>query len=236
MNESNRTVGEIVAEDYRTAKIFEKYGIDFCCGGGLELSVTSREKGIDLSVILKELDEVRNERKDRSRDYASWELPFLADYIVTVHHAYLNENMEQIKTYTKKIAEVHGPSHPEVVKIASIFEKVAGDLVSHLQEEEEVFFPALKRVSSAKKAGTAPTKEDIETIRKSLQNFDHEHEAVGDAVHQIRHLSKDFSMPDNVCNTYMLTYRKLQEFEEDIHKHVHLENNILFPKTLKLCS
>ncbi|MBM9605330.1 iron-sulfur cluster repair di-iron protein [Desulfopila inferna] len=235
VNTPNKTIGEIVAEDYRTAQVFEKYGIDFCCGGKEDLATTSRDKNIDLSVITAELEEVQKEPRERSQDYDSWELPFLSDYIVTVHHSYLNDNIEQIGTYANKIAEVHGSSHPEVIEIASLFKKLGSDLESHLRDEEEEFFPALKRVYAQKKAGQTSAEEDTAIIRKSLENFKDEHEEVGDALHKIRHLSKDFDIPANVCNTYVLTYEKLKEFEDDIHKHVHLENNILFPKAMKLC-
>ena len=104
----------------------------------------------------------------------------------------------------------------------------------HLKEEEEDFFPALKRVDSNKKTGTTPAAQDIATIEESLKKLIEEHEEIGDAIHKIRHLAGGYAIPDNVCNTFMLTYRKLKEFEDDLHKHVHLENNILFKKAIKL--
>jgi regulator of cell morphogenesis and NO signaling len=230
----NKTIGEIVAADFRTAAVFENHGIDFCCGGKVALAATCAEKGLDLAVITGELEAVQNQPAERNQNYSSWSLPFLADYIVNTHHVYLKENDDQIAAYAQKIATVHGAHHPEVIRIAAIFGKIATDMVGHLKEEEEVFFPALKRADAARTAGTAPDASDRETIRASLLRLHREHEEIGDAIHEIRHLAKGYAIPDDVCNTFMLTYRKLNEFEDDLHKHVHLENNILFPKAAEL--
>jgi regulator of cell morphogenesis and NO signaling len=228
------TVGEVVADDYRTAEVFERHGIDFCCGGKIPLVEACKTKGIDLAALTAEIDMLQHEPVDRSQNYSSWSLSFLADYIVNTHHVYLKENDDQIVAYTRKIASVHGERHPEVVRIAVIFEKIATDMVAHLKEEEEVFFPALKRVEAARASGSQPDAKDREAIRTSLVRLHREHEEVGDAIHEIRRLANGFRIPDDVCNTFMLTYRKLDEFEEDLHKHVHLENNILFLKAAQL--
>mgnify|MGYP003487761464 FL=1 len=225
-----KTIGEIVAADFRTARVFEKNGIDFCCGGKVNLETVCTEKGLDLAEISGELEAVQAEPTDRSQNYAAWALPFLIDYIVNTHHAYLKENDEQIAAYASKIAAVHGAHHPEVIRIATIFEKIASDMAAHLKEEEEVFFPAVKRVKASLIAGATTDARDRETIQESLLRLHREHEEIGDAVHEIRHLSRNYEIPADVCNTFMLTYRKLKEFEDDLHKHVHLENNILFPK------
>lgn len=230
----NKTIGEIVATDFRTATVFEKHVIDFCCGGKVTLAATCAEKRLDLATITSELEAVQNEPAERNQNYSLWSLPFLADYIVNTHHVYLKENDEQIAAYARKVADVHGEHHPEVIRIATIFEKIAADMVGHLKEEEEVFFPALKRADAARIAGGTPDATDRETIRTSLLRLHREHEEIGDAIHEIRHLAKDYAIPDDVCNTFMLTYKKLNEFEDDLHKHVHLENNILFLKAAQL--
>lgn len=234
MNGANKTIGKIVAEDYRTAKVFEGHGIDFCCGGNTALRTICKEKEIDIALLTQELEAVKNKPVERSQDFSSWELSFLADYIVNVHHNYLKENMDKIDEYTGKIADVHGSNHPEVVKIAVIFSKIVINLKAHLKEEEETFFPALKRVDANKKASTKPAEKDVEIMQESLKNLVAEHEEIGDAVHDIHRLASGYTIPDDVCNTFALTYRKLKEFEEDLHKHVHLENNILFPKAVQL--
>lgn len=232
--ELNTTIGEIVAADYRTARIFETHGIDFCCGGKVALSEICQEKNINPDTLLREIEGIKSEQIDRSQNYTSWELPFLVDYIINTHHAYLKENDEQIAGYALKIAEVHGVHHPEVIEISAIFAKIATDMAAHLREEEEVFFPALKRADAEKKSGNAPANADRDVVLESLAKLGREHEEIGDAIHTIRHLSREYAIPNDTCNTFMITYRKLKEFEDDLHKHVHLENNILFPKASQL--
>ncbi len=234
MTESTTGQPMIVADDYRTAKVFEHHGIDFCCGGKVALATICAENGLDLAAITGELAAVKGESVERSQNYASWELPFLADYIINAHHTYLKENTGQIASYAHKIAAVHGAHHPEVIQIATIFDKIAADMAAHLKEEEEVFFPAVKRADASRKTGAVPAAKDSETIRNSLKKLTHEHEEIGDAVHTIRHLAKNYAIPGDVCNTFVVTYQKLKEFEDDLHKHVHLENNILFLKAAQL--
>lgn len=231
---AEKTIGQYVAEDYRNAAVFEKYGIDFCCGGQVPLAAACREKGLAPASLEREIEATKSEPIDRSQNYGSWALPFLADYIVNTHHAYLNENTGQIAAYAHKIAEVHGGHHPEVIEIATIFDKIAADMVDHLREEEEVLFPTIKRIDAAQEAGTLPAAKDCEALNASLEKLHLEHEEIGDAVHQIRHLAKDYAVPEDVCNTFVVTYHKLKEFEDDLHKHVHLENNILFLKAAQL--
>ena len=229
-----QTIGDLVARDYRTAEIFEKYGIDFCCGGNVPLATACREKGIVQEELLRELEQAAARPIDRSQNYGAWELPFLADYIVNTHHAYLKENTSSIAAYAHKIAQVHGEHHPEVIEIAEIFDKMAAALTLHLHEEEELLFPAIKKMVELEKRGAGPGAKDIEALKGELTALTHEHEEIGAAIHEIRRLTKDYLVPDDVCNTFTVTYAKLREFEDDLHKHVHLENNILFPKAAKL--
>ncbi|HJV35149.1 iron-sulfur cluster repair di-iron protein [Geomonas sp.] len=228
------TVGDLVAKDFRAAGIFEKYGIDFCCGGNVAVDDICNEMGIDPVQVRREIEQAAATPMDRSQNYNAWELPFLADYIVNTHHTYLKENTRTIAAYANKIAQVHGANHPEVVKIAEIFEKVAADMELHLREEEEQLFPAIKRMVELAKAGTTPKETDVQSLRMTLSGLNHEHDEIGAAVHAIRDLSNNYAVPGDVCNTFMVTYMKLKEFEDDLHKHVHLENNILFPKAAKL--
>nr|WP_136526413.1 iron-sulfur cluster repair di-iron protein [Geomonas ferrireducens] len=228
------TVGSVVAKDFRAAEVLEKYGIDFCCGGNVPLAQACREKGIDIEALRGELEEVATRPQDRSQNYDAWDLPFLADYIKNQHHSYLKENIPTIAAYADKIAQVHGENHPEVVMIAQIFRKVAMDMAQHLKSEEEQLFPAIKRLTELHEQGAAPAGDEITKLKAVLAELGHEHDEVGAAVHEIRRLARNYTVPDDVCNTFMVTYEKLKEFEDDLHKHVHLENNILFPKAAKL--
>lgn len=231
---SDRNVGEIVAEDYRTARVFERHGIDYCCGGKISIADACRMAGVKLDELAVELEAATAAEPDRSQDYAAWDLPFLTDYIVTVHHGYLHRNLGAITANAQKIAQVHGSHHPEVIEIAQLFTTLADELEAHLKEEEELFFPALKRLDAAGKAGHTPEPEDWETIRKFLRTLGAEHDQAGDAIHRIRALAANYRVPEDVCPTFRATYLTLNEFEEDLHKHVHLENNVLFPRAEKL--
>jgi len=234
IHRDEKTIGAFVAEDYRSAAVFEKYGIDFCCGGQQLLGAACREKGLDPAALEREIEAAQSEPIRRSENYAAWELPFLADYIVNTHHAWLNENTAQIAAYAHKIAGVHGAHHPEVIEIAGIFDKIAADMEGHLREEEEVLFPAIRRLDAARKAGGTAAADDRAAIRAALENLHRDHQGIGDAVHAIRRLARNYAIPQDACNTFVITYRKLGEFEDDLHKHVHLENNILFPKAAQL--
>ncbi|ACN13184.1 YtfE [Desulforapulum autotrophicum HRM2] len=225
-----KKIGEIVAEDYRTATVFDKYGIDFCCGGQVLLTTACQEKNLDFDVIQQEIKAAKSKPLERSQNYATWSLSFLSDYIVNTHHAYLNEEMGPIASYAHKIVDVHGTNHPELIKIATIFDKITSDMKGHLREEEEILFPAIKRIEADKKNSSPSQSMDSAVIKDSLGRLYHEHEEIGDAVHEIRRLSNEYAIPEDACNTFNLTYKKLKEFEEDLHRHVHLENNILFLK------
>lgn len=230
----NKTIGKIVAENYRISSIFDKHNIDFCCGGKIPLATLCASRGIDLAALVQEIAEAQKAPVGKSENYAGWSLTFLIDYIVNNHHSYVNENTKPLSAYTQKIAAVHGALHPEVVQIAALFDKLTIELTQHLKEEENEFFPAVKRAEAAVKENAKPDAKDLEIIKRSLAQLGREHEEVGDAIHRIRHLANEYEIPQGVCNTFVVTYQKLKEYEDDIHKHVHLENNILFLKAAQL--
>lgn len=227
-----KSIGKIVADDYRAARIFQKYQIDFCCGGHLLLQDACRNQGIEPNAIVEEIAALQSEPADQSKNYTAWKWPFLVDYIVNVHHSYINEHGPNLSLHTQKTAEVHGERHPEIREIATIFNRMMDELKEHLRKEEESFFPAIKRLSATQKEAVSPGELDV--IRDDLTKLRTEHEPVGDMLHAIRRLSLDFQIPADACNTYTVAYRGLEEFENDLHKHVHLENNILFPKVEQL--
>lgn len=229
-----RTIGEIVSEDFRTARVFENHGIDFCCGGNTSLAAACKKEKIDVAEIIGDIEAVTREPLERALNYASWSLPFLADYINNVHHFYLKEHTGHLSAYGKKIATTHGERHPEFLEISRIFDNVTAELMIHMGKEDEVLFPAIKRAAESRKAGAIPEPKDRETIKNSILALRQEHEEIGDAFHTIRHLANDFACPSDACNTAEVTFQKLKEYEADLHKHVHLENNILFRRALEL--
>lgn len=224
------TVGAIVTRDFRTAAVFERYGIDFCCGGDVALDDACRAARVDAAQVENDLASVAaTPPSARDDDFASWTLARLIEHIQAVHHTYLRENTARIGAYALKIAEVHGAHHPELAEISTVYDAMAAALVTHLDDEDKVFFPAVTRAEAAAGAGEAVDPADAEVLRRGVEQLAAEHVEVGGALHRIRDLSMGYALPADACTTYDLTYRNLQEFEADIHKHVHLENNILLP-------
>ena len=178
------TVGDIVAGDYRTAAVFERHGIDFCCGGDVTLAAACAEHRLDPAVLEGELKAARSTPARQDADYASWTLTRLIDHIKAVHHAYLRANTAQTAAYARKIADVHGDHHPELARIADAFAAMATELMAHLEEEEDVVFPAIKRAEAAGRAASAPEAADAETIARGVQVLVREHEQVGAALRE----------------------------------------------------
>lgn len=229
----NQTVAEIVAHNYKAADVFKKYQIDFCCGGNVSLSELCAKKSLDFSEIAKDLQTL-DDKVSRSHNFNAWELDFLVDYIINVHHSYVLENLPLISQYADKVAKVHGHHRGETLEINNLFKEVAEELRAHMLKEEKVLFPFIKKLLAAKKQGSSQLQSPLVSIEEPINMMEAEHERAGEAFRNIASLSNQYSPPPEACNTYRVLYAKLQEFEEDLHQHVHLENNILFPKALQL--
>lgn len=225
-----QTVGAIVTRDFRTAAVFESYGIDFCCGGDVALGDACRAARVEPERVEADLARVTAAPSTgRDHDFASWTLTRLIDHIKAIHHRYLRENTARTGAYARKIADVHGANHPELAEISALYDDTAAALMTHLDDEEQIYFPAVKRAEAAVRSGGAVDAADAATLRRGVEQLAAEHDEVGGALHRIRDLSMGYALPADACATYDLTFRSLQEFEADIHKHVHLENNILLP-------
>ncbi|HRJ41743.1 MAG: iron-sulfur cluster repair di-iron protein [Caldilineaceae bacterium] len=229
-----KTVGEIVAADYRAAGVFEKHGIDFCCGGQIPLRAACAEKGVDAEEVLQELEQVAQSAGDPSERYDQWELDFLADYIVNQHHAYTKSMIPRLKEFAATVADVHGDSHPETRTVAQLWDELSGEFIMHMQKEELMLFPYIKRLVRSKADGELPAKPRFGSAHDLIQDMEADHESAGDHLAQIEALSQGFTPPQDVCNTYRALYAYLAEFDASTKKHVHLENNILFPKAIRL--
>lgn len=217
-------IGQIVVNDYRSSTVFREFGLDFCCGGGISLEEGCQKKGINIDAIVAKLNALDNVKTSVNQDFKEWDPAFLCDYIMNVHHHYVRRILPDLDFYTKKIAKVHGLGHPELVEVESLFSEVAKELIRHLEAEESQLFPAIK---DAFKSGDRAA---FETIKKELDGYTAEHQFVGGALARIAELTNNYSVPADACNTYGVTLKLLREFEEDLHLHVHLENNILFEK------
>ncbi len=228
------TIGEITARDFRKADVFKKYGIDFCCGGNKKLSQACNEKGVSVEVVKMDLEKLDQSGAESINRYDTWELDFLTDYIVMNHHAYLKRELIELPPYVEKIANVHGANHPELLEIAAHFSRITAELVAHLPKEEQILFPRIKQLVAIKRGQASASGLGMAGIQGPINVMEREHVSAGNSMEEINRLSKGYSVPEDGCNTYKLVYQKLKEFEEDLHQHIHLENNILFPKAITL--
>lgn len=230
------TVGEYVANDFRTAALFSKYGIDFCCRGNRTLDEVCVKKEINLADLQNELNAVLTSKKDDTIDFKSWSPNLLVDYIVEKHHAYVEEKTNVLLPFLDKLCKVHGERHPELFEINDLFKSGAGLLAQHMKKEELVLFPFIQKMGKAQKEKQAIQSPHFGTVENPIAMMKDEHTVEGDRFEKIATLTDGYTPPADACTTYKVTYQMLKEFEQDLHKHIHLENNILFPKALALQS
>ncbi len=231
---SQKEIGQYVADDFRTAAIFSKHKIDFCCNGNRTITEACDKKGIDSSQLIEELNQVLNSNTGESIDYKSWPIDLLAEYIEKKHHRYVEEKIPVLRQFLDKLCRVHGERHPELFKINELFTASAGELTSHMKREELVLFPFVKRMVKAKLENEAVQSPQFGTVENPIAMMMEEHDNEGQRFRDIAELSDNYNPPSDACNTYKVTYAMLEEFEKDLHLHIHLENNILFPEAIKL--
>lgn len=231
---TQKQIGEYVAEDYRTAAVFSKYKIDFCCNGGRTLDEACQKKDINSNQLLDELNAVLNNKGNQAIDYKSWPLDLLIDYIEKKHHRYVEEKIPVIRQFLDKLCRVHGERHPELFKINELFTGSAGDLAAHMKKEELILFPFIKKMVNATLDGKAIEAPHFGTVENPIALMKEEHDNEGGRFREIATLTDNYNPPTDACNTYRVTFAMLNEFEQDLHLHIHLENNILFPQAIKL--
>jgi len=234
-NDGNtETLGEIATKDLRKAEIFKKYGLDFCCGGKKTVREACAEKGIDATKVEEELQSADKNPVMRPLPYNDWSLDFLADYIVNTHHSYVRKTIPELRMYAAKVARVHGAQHPELLTIHQLVEAICAELAEHMVKEEEVLFPFVKTLVSAKKLGEPKPKAGFGSVNNPVSMMEHEHEVVGKSLEQARMFSRNYAVPADACASYKLFFKMMEEFESDLFTHIHLENNILFPKAIQM--
>lgn len=230
----NRTVGSYVAQDFRTAAIFNKYGIDFCCKGGRTLDEVCDKKKIRKADVEDELDRLLSQKAENNIDFRQWPLDLLADYIEKTHHRYVEEKIPVLLQFLNKLCKVHGDRHPELFAINELFIGCAEELSQHLKKEELVLFPFIRKMVDATISGRELDTPHFGSVQNPVAMMMHEHDGEGERFRKIAALTNNYTPPADACNTYKVTYAMLKEFEEDLHKHIHLENNILFPSAVVL--
>ncbi len=235
MNEiTEKSLAQIVNNNHLAAAVFEKYHLDFCCNGKRSLQQACEESKLNVAEILSELDiAVEYDNSDAVIDYDKLSLSQLANHIVTHHHQYVKKEMPAIAMYLQKIAAKHCVRHPEMLKVFEIFAALREEMDMHIQKEEVVLFPRIKEMETQLTSGNQ-LNVHINYLKFPISMMEQEHDHAGAAMSEIRKLTGNYSLPDDACTTYKLSFAALQDFELDLHQHVHLENNILFPKTLAL--
>lgn len=220
----DKPLAQIVLDDFQTVHVFEKYGLDFCCNGKQTLQDACRDKGIQTEQILEQLDVRSGERND-CINFAHLSLSELADYIVNVHHSYVRESTPLILNQIFKITTKHGDRFPHMKQVYILFTQIKTELLHHMEKEEQIVFPRIKELENSCQINNNKT-----SVSNPIHLMEEEHELAGRLMRQIRNLTNDYQVPENVCTTFRLAMNALHHFEADLHKHVHLENNILFPK------
>lgn len=230
----NISLKEIVKKDFQTASVFEKYNLDFCCRGNRTISDACTDKNINAEDVLNDLTKIL-EKKDRDLpNFDNWELDFMIEFIINNHHKYILRMIPIISMHVEKVAFVHFETHPEMADVAKIFSIVYKDLKQHMIKEEQILFPFIKQLVKAKTNNSKAELPYFGTVKNPIKMMIKEHEAAGDDLYKIRDLTNNYITPLDACSTFEACLKELQEFEVDLHEHIHLENNILFPKSVKL--
>jgi regulator of cell morphogenesis and NO signaling len=227
-------IGDVVAADYRAAGVFSNYKIDFCCNGNRSLSTAAKEAEVNLESLIYSLGTLNKDTTESNNNYSNWSLDFLADYIYHNHHTYVEEKLPVIKQYLDKVTTVHGKEHPELFEVQKLFNDGAYDLVMHMKKEELVLFPFIKKMIHAEKENIALETPPFGTVENPIDMMQEEHNNEGERYRKISKLTNNYQVPSGACNSYQVLYKMLEEFEKDLHLHIHLESNILFKKALKL--
>jgi regulator of cell morphogenesis and NO signaling len=227
------TVGDMVAADFRTAEVFERFGIDFCCGGRRSFNDACRIAAVDPGVVLKALNAI-SRRHPEGDDVATWPLDRLIDHIEDSHHAYVRRALPSIARHLMKLVEAHGSRHPELVTVGDVFAGMSEDLQQHMLKEERVLFPYVRDLVERQRTACGRISSPFGTVENPIRMMEREHREAAGALQVIRELTGGYAVPSDGCSTYAVCMAELAQFERDLHVHVHLENNVLFPQAVAL--
>jgi regulator of cell morphogenesis and NO signaling len=229
-----RTVGSIVAEDYRAAAVLTKYGIDFCCKGGRSVQEVCEKKSIDQGKLAEDITKLLARNAKSGDDTLNWPLDKLADHVETVHHRYVEERGPIIQQYLAKLCKVHGDRHPELFTINEEFNTCVGAMAMHMKKEELMLFPFVRNLAKSERTGEPLRKPHFGTVENPVHAMMADHNDEGERFDRMNAVSDRFTTPSDGCATYATAFSMLKEFEDDLHLHIHLENNIMFPRAIAL--
>ena len=227
-----KSLAQIVNDNHKAAAVFEKYDLDFCCKGKRSLQDACVEKSLPVDRLLSEL-QATNPGSEPPVDFGSMTLTQLTDYIVSKHHAYVRSEMPQIHAYLQRVATKHGDRHPEMREVFELFSVIKNEMEGHMDKEELILFPRIEAAEEGAQSKEV-SKMNVLYVQGPIQVMETEHELAGQLMSEIRQLTGNYTPPGDACTTFRLSLAALQAFEVDLHRHVHLENNILFPKAIEL--
>jgi regulator of cell morphogenesis and NO signaling len=229
---STLSLAQLVNKNHKAASVFEKYHLDFCCKGKRSLEQACLEQEVELSRVAGELGYIFSKAVASSIDFEKLTLTQLCDYIIHTHHAYVKNEMPQIYAYLQKVSSKHGDRHPELYNIFQLFSAVKEEMEGHMKKEELILFPRIKELQKLADNENAQLRLNIGYLQSPITVMEQEHDHAGSLLNDIRIFSNDYTPPQDACTTYRLSFAALKAFELDLHEHVHLENNILFPKAI----
>src|SRR5512146_455646 len=234
--DTQRTVAEIALERPQAAAIFEKLGIDYCCGGRKPLAAACEMAGIDVNRVADLLESTAGTDQSDA-ETINWKdrsLATLINHIVQKHHAYCREESLRLEPLLAKVASKHGERHPEIVRVQELFTSLRNELSMHLMKEEQMLFPYIIALEASVTNESVLPRAPFGTVQNPVRMMVEEHDSAGHLIKEIRELSRDFTAPDDGCISYKALYQGLEAFEADLHQHIHLENNLLFPRAIAL--
>jgi regulator of cell morphogenesis and NO signaling len=235
MSKNTKTVREYALEIPAATRIFEKLGIDYCCGGGKSLVDACTAVGISVDEVLESLNaEVNSVSTSAAKDWQALSQAELITHIVNKHHAFTREELVRLEALLAKVSGVHGKNHPELFQIQDQFGKLREELEPHMLKEENVLFPYLVRMEEAAVANQTLPPPPFRTVQNPVRVMMAEHDAAGYILGRMREASSDYAVPPDACISYQTLYSALKELEADLHQHIHLENNILFPQAVEV--
>lgn len=231
---ATKTVREITLEVPDAARVFEKLRIDYCCGGQRPIGEACVAAGVNLEEVERLINEADARRDEGAQDIQKGSLAELINYILDTHHVYTREESARVNALLDKVCSKHGENHPELHKVASAFRRLDADLQPHLFKEEQILFPYILGLEAAATNKRPAPFAPFGTVNNPVRMMMFEHDTAGDLLREIRAAASDFEAPEDACTSFRALYRALEEFEQDLHRHIHLENNVLFPRAVEL--
>jgi regulator of cell morphogenesis and NO signaling len=231
---AERPLAELVHADARAARVLEKFGLDFCCGGRRTLREAAQADGVPLDEVIDALGAL-GAPTEEDREPAAWkDLDVLVRHILEHHHRYVRDTSPTINAWLDRLVERHGSRHPELSVVRQTFRDLTDRVASHMLKEEHILFPFINDLAAARRGGGRLPMGPFGTILNPVRVMETDHALVGELLGRLRAQSRGFAAPDDACTTYRLCYDELARFEQDLHRHIHLENAVLFPRALEL--